>query len=449
MDTTQTAADTSVTAHDDVSSQVASTNVRADWSTASIYTLGFVTLISTFNYLDRSILGLALPSIKTEMRVSDTVLGLVSGLAFVLFYSLLGVPIAWLADRSNRRNIIAIGFAFWSLMTVMTGFVSGIWQLTAARFLMGAGEACGLAPSNSMISDVFRDARRPLALSIFGTANSIALLAFFPIMGWVGEHYGWRSMFIVAGLPGIVLALLFFLTVKEPQRGAAEAGAPHKLEPESFAATVRFLAGSRTYLLLLSGATFMGANIFAAAAWTPTFLVRTHGMKLTEIASTIGPIRGVVGAAGILAGGILTDRLGRRDARWRVRLPAIACVLVGPAEVLFLLGNTNLLWMTGFALTSLFTLAHQGPIFAVTLNIAKVRMRAVAISIVVLCASLLGQAVGPLLVGFLNDRLQPVFGDYSIRYSLLITAATAVAAGLSFWAAMGSIERDTRRASEP
>ncbi len=182
--------------------QVGSDAAPRDWSAPTAYSLGFLTLISAFNYLDRSLLGLALPAIKAEMGVSDTALGLVSGLAFVLFYSLLGVPIAWLADRWNRRNIIAIGFAFWSLMTLLTGWVASIWQLAAARFLMGTGEACGLAPSNSMISDLFRKERRALALSIFGTGSSIAFVAFYPLLGKIGEIYGWRQMFVAAGVPG-------------------------------------------------------------------------------------------------------------------------------------------------------------------------------------------------------------------------------------------------------
>jgi MFS family permease len=426
----------------------AAASAKGDFDTYAIFTLGFLTLISAFNYLDRTILGLALPGIKREMEVSDTVLGLVSGLVFVLFYSLLGVPIAWFADRFSRRNIIAIGFAFWSLMTFLTGFAANIWQLAAARFLMGAGEACGLAPSNSLLSDVFREERRPLALSIFGTANSIALLAFFPLAGWIAEAYGWRAMFMAAGIPGVFLALLFALSVKEPERGGTEQGAAaRKAQPESFAATARFLAGAPSYLWMLLGATFMGSNIFAAGIWTPTFLTRVHGMNLGEIASTVGPVRGVVGALGILAGGMLTDRLGRRDQRWRVRLPALACVLLGPAELLFLLGNTTLLWMTGFALTSFLMLLHIGPIFAAMLNVTKVRMRAVASAIMVLGAGLLGQAVGPLLVGFLNDYLAPSFGAHAVRYSLLVSAGTAIAGGLSFWAAARHFPRDTQRAA--
>ncbi len=416
------------------------------WNASATYTLAFLTLISAFNYLDRSILGLALPLIKAEMHVSDTVLGLVSGLAFVSVYSILGLPIAWLADRWSRRNIIAIGFAFWSLMTSLTGFVANIWQLAATRFLMGAGEACGLAPSNSMLADLFRKASRPLALAIFGIANSLAFIVFFPLLGWIGEAHGWRQMFVAAGLPGIALALLFIFTVKEPVRGASEEERP-RLDSESLARTLRFLAGSRAFVLLSLGAMFMGANVYAAGTWSSAFLMRVHDLSLTEIAASIGPLRGVLGGAGVLLGGVLTDRLGRKDERWRLGVPAIACLLVAPAEALFLLGDTAVLWMSGFALTSLFTLLHQAPIFAAAMSVAKVRMRAVAISVLVLFASLLGQAIGPLLVGFLNDQLQPAFGDFAVRYSLLVIAFCAIGAGVCFWRAIRYFEADSRRAA--
>ncbi len=419
---------------------------RSDWSGYATYTLGFLSLISACNFLDRSILGLALPVIKTEMQVSDTVLGLVSGLAFVLFYSILGVPIAWLADRWSRRNIVAIGLAFWSLMTSLTGLVTNIWQLAAARFLMGAGEACGLAPSTSMVSDLFRKASRPLALAIFGTANSFAHLAFFPVVGSIGETYGWRHMFTAAGVAGLLLAPLFLFTVREPTRGASEEN-PQRADPHSFAETVRFLAGSRAFLLIALGAMFMGANVYAASTWSAAFLMRVHGLDMAEIASSIGPLRGLLGGLGILLGGVLTDRLGRRDERWRLGVPAVACLLVGPAEALFLLGDTATVWMTGFALTSLFTLLHQAPIFAVAMSVAKVRMRAMAISILVLFASFLGQVIGPFLVGFLNDQLAARLGDLAVRYSLLVIAFCAVGAGLCFWAAIRYFESDSRRAT--
>jgi MFS family permease len=412
----------------------------ADWRFTASYTLGFLTLISSFNYLDRSILGLALPLIKSEMRISDTALGLVSGLAFALCYSLLGVPIAWLADRVSRRNIIAAGFAFWSLMTVMTGWAANVWQLAACRFLMSAGEACGVAPSNAMLSDVFRPARQALALAVFATANSLALIVFFPLVGWIGQDHGWRAMFIAAGIPGVLLAPLFFITLREPARGALETATSHPTE--SLRGTVRSLAGCATYRLICLGATFMGANIYAASAWYATFLQRMHRLSLVEIAATIGPLRGILGGLGILAGGILTDRLGRRDIRWRLLVPGIACLLAAPGEVLFLFGRIKSVWLFGLGISSLFMLLHQGPAFAAVMHVTKVRMRAVAISVALLFAGLFGQVLGPFLVGFLNDRLHPMFGDDAIRYSLLITAVLPIGAGCSFLAGVRHIARE-------
>lgn len=411
--------------------------MRAGCKASAGYTLGFLTLISVFNYLDRSILGLALPQIKAQMQVSDTVLGLVVGLSFALFYALLGVPIAWLADRWNRRNIIAIGFAFWSLMTLATGWVTNVWQLAAARFLMGAGEACGIAPSNSILADLFEKARRPVALAIFGTAYSIALVAFYPIVGWLGERHGWRAMFFAAGIPGLLLAAVFVLTVREPSRTASdEAAGARATEPHSLWTTLRFLAGSRTYWLLLSGVTFMGADIYAAGAWNPTFLRRVHQLSLTQIASSIGPLLGLLGALGILCGGMLATRLGQSDERWRLRVPALSCLLIAPTQLLFLLGDTPATWLTGFALTSFLMLMHQGPIYAAAMNVAMPRMRAVATALLLLSASLLGQALGPLLIGFLSDRLTPAFGEQAIRYAMLATSVCAGLAGASFWGAM-------------
>ncbi len=417
-----------------------------DWTAASMYGLGFLTLISAFNYFDRSLLGLVLPLIKAEMRVSDTVLGLVTGLAFVLFYSVLGVPMAWAADRWNRRNIIAIGFLFWSTMTLITGFVSNIGQLAAARFLMGAGEACGTAPSNSMIADLFRAARRPLALSLFGTAFAFSSIVFFPIAGHITGALGWRAAYMAAGVPGIVLAVIFYLTVQEPVRGGSE---PNRM-PDArvgFADTLTFMRGARTYLFILAGATFMGADIYAAAAWNATLMVRVHGLTISQIANVIGPLRGILGVAGVVLGGILTDRLGRRDPRWRLYVPGLACLVVVPADLAFLLGDERPLWIGGFALSSVFTLLHQGPVYAAVMNVAKPRMRATATALVLLCSSLLGQVVGPLWVGWLNDRLHPHFGESAIRFSMLVVVAGVAAASVCFLVAARTLEADARRAA--
>jgi MFS family permease len=425
----------------------AGTRARADWTLATSYSLGFLTLVSAFNYLDRSLLGLALPAIKAEMQVSDTALGFVSGFAFLLFYSLLAVPIGWVADRSNRRNIVAFGFAFWSVMTLLTGWVANIWQLALARFLMGAGESCGLPPSNSMISDQFRKERRPLALSLYGTANSIALIAFYPALGWIGQRYGWQAMFQAAGAAGLLFAIIFFATVREPAR----TGCTRELQPasESLFAGLRQLLRLRSYLALVATAMLMGLNVFAASIWIPTFLQRVHGLSLAEVASTIGPIRGVFGIAGVLLGGFAIDRLIRRNGRWRITIPAMACLLLGPVEVVFLLAEPSSLWLAAYAASAFLTLVHQGPVFALVLEVVPARLRAVAIATLLLCSALLGQAVGPLLVGMANDALAPALGAEAIRYSLLIIAATAMLAGVTILLAGKWIEGDLEPAVRP
>jgi MFS family permease len=415
---------------------------------AALYALGFLTLISTFNYLDRSLLGLALPLIKAEMHVSDTMLGFVTGFAFVLFYSLLGVPIAWAADRYSRRNIIAVGFALWSLMTAAGGLCSNIWQIAATRLMMGAGEAAGPAPSNAMISDLFTPARRPLALSIYWLAFSIGSLFIFPILGWVAQVHGWRAMFIAGGLPGVLLAFVFFLTVKEPARGGTEAKAAAPAKAGMFE-SIAYLLSSPSYLLMGGCAACMGANLYAASTWSSAFLVRVHHMSVGEIAATTGPIRGVVSFIGIFGGGLLIDRLGRRNLNWRLWIPAIACLLAAPTEIMFLLGGSRWVWMTGFGLSSAFVLMHQAPVFALGMSVAPVRMRAMASALFLFCSAMIGQAIGPLLVGALNDYLTPIYGEEAIRYSLLINAITAVTGGVllllaRYWIA-ADIARTERR----
>ena len=405
-------------------------NDTARWPWSATWPLLVLTLVSISNYLDRSLLGLALPAIKRDLGSSDTVLGLVSGLAFILFYSLLGVPIAWAADRMSRRNIIAIGLTVWSVMTACTGFIANIGQLAVVRLLMGAGEACGTAPSNSIIADRFPPERRPLALALFGTASPLAYILFFPLAGWIAQTRGWRMMFVAMGLPGLLLALLLILTVREPVRTTPP---PPRLPlARSLFGDVHALFANRCFAWIFAGVTLMGANVWASGAWTPSFFTRVHHLGVAEVAGIIGPTRGFIGLAGILIGGVLIDRLPKTRIYWRVALPAIACLLAGPAEALFLLGNSHAAWLVGFALSSFFMLIHQAPIFAAVVNIVGQRRRALATAVVLLGASLIGDAVGPTAVGIINDLLAPRLGDEAIRYSLLIVAATPVLAALCF-----------------
>jgi MFS family permease len=413
-----------------------------DWTLTSGWTLGLLTVIYALNYLDRQILSLVLPLIKAELHVSDTMLGLVTGFAFVLFYSLMGIPIARLADRSNRRNIIAIGCAFWSAMTMVTGLVTSVWQLAVTRFMMGAGEACGIAPSNSMIADLFSAAKRPLALSIMTAGNGLGSLLLFPIVGWIALHYGWRSTFYVAGAAGIIVALLFFLTVREPARRDAKP----LIRRETFKEAMAFLAGSRAYIWILAGGAFMGVSLYANIVWNSSFLVRVHGFNMAEIGSTLGPIRGLASALGVVVGGMLVSRLGARDARLRLIVPGIACILVLPAEILFLLPSDPTVSLIGLALATFLSAVHLGPVYAACMSLVPPGLRATACAVFLFVANLVGQIIGPLLVGALNDHWASLYGDLAIRYSMMVGASCATVAGLFLILAARHFIPDTRRA---
>ena len=429
--------------------RVNQTEGRKDWTGRSIYVLSLITLINAFNYFDRSILALVIPAIKADMQLSDTMLGLLTGLAFALFNSTLGIPIARLADVWNRRNIIAIGLAFWSVATALTGVVTNVWQLAVTRFLMGAGEASSQATSNSIIGDLFSKASRPMAIAIWATGSSIGLF-FSPLAGWLADTYSWRATFIAAGLPGIVLAALWMLTVREPVRGASETAATDRRasqDADTFYETLRFLAGSKAYLFILGGTSLASVSL-SAQIWHATFLVRIYGLSLTEVGAILGPVRGTVGIISMLTGGFIADRLGRIDERWRMWTPAITCALVAPGEALFLFSSQLLPAIIGLVIATLAISAAIGPAYAAALSIAKPRMRAVAISIVMAGIGLVGQAIGPLVVGFLNDVLEPSFGVLAIRYSLTVSVITSLLSGLSFLLGARYIVADARRTAE-
>ena len=415
-----------------------------DWTRGSIYALVILTLISTLNYFDRSVLSLVLPLIKAEFKVSDTKLGVVASL--IMVYALVGVPIAWLAERWSRRNVIAIGLGFWSLMTVLTGFAASVWQLGLFRVLMAIGESCGLAPSQSMLSDIFSKARRPLALSILTTASSIAAIVYSPVAGYVAQHYGWRATFWMAGAPGLLVALLFLFTVREPKRRVSTADAPAPTTAPLWE-TLRFLAGSRAYLLCLLGTSLMGVYLYGVSTWGTMFLVRVRHLNIQEIGAYISPVRGAVAAVGILLGGLLASRLERADERWRCWVAGLACLLLAPCEFTYVFGGPAHLWVAAMIAASLFSIMHQGPIYAAYVGVARPRMRAISVSVALLGATVTGQ-LGGILIGRLNDVLHARYGDGAIRYSMLVVMACAVLGGLCFLAAGRYIVRDTQRAAE-
>ncbi len=410
------------------------------------YTLSLLTIIYALNYLDRNIFSIVLQSIKEELILSDTALGLLGGLVFAAFYATLGIPIAWLADRYSRRNIITIGLSVWSLMTVLTGMVTSLWQLAATRFLMGAGEACGNPPANSMVADLYEKEKRGTAVSILVSGSTIGIFLGYLVGGWLNEFYGWRTVYFIAGVPGLMVAILFWLTVREPARGSTDQGS-QALSAGSFRETILFFLQSKTYLFVVIGGCMMAVHIMGNAIWYPAFMERVHGLRSGEIGTYLAVARGPVGIVGIFLGGWLADRLGRRDERWRVWVPALGCLLVVPGEMLFLFSDTLWLSVSGMIVAAFFMALHTGPIYAIVLAVARVRMRATATAIFLFCANMVGQTLGPLGIGYVNDLLQPSLQGQAIRYSLLLGPASAVLACILIWMGSRYVVQDIQKAA--
>lgn len=278
------------------------------------YVLGLLVVVYTFNFIDRQILAILLPAIKAEFGVTDTILGFLAGSAFALFYATLGVPIALLADRWNRRNLIALALAIWSGMTALSGVAANIVHLALARIGVGIGEAGCSPPAHSIISDLYGPEERSTAMGIFTLGISAGIMIAYLAGGWVAENIGWREAFLIVGLPGLVLALLVRFTVREPVRGQSDGKLDSTARP-GIVDVARFLLRRKSFLHLAVGsglASFIG---YAVISFFPTFLFRSHGMNLSEIGVWLGIILGTAGGLGFAGGGYVADKLGRRGQR--------------------------------------------------------------------------------------------------------------------------------------
>src|SRR3954462_2018747 len=421
----------------------AQADVAAKPSMKRYYVLGILTVVYALNFLHRTIFNVLIEPIKKEFVLSATTMGLLAGFGFVLFYSVLGIPVARVADRLNRRNIVAIAFAFWSAMTFLCGMASSAVTLALARIGVGIGESASSPASQSLIADLFAKNERPRALGIFAIGTYLGIFLGYFIGGYVNQHYGWRMAFFAAGLPGIALAGVLWLTVSEPKRGAmAETFTPEPIGP-----TLGFLASQRTFVILLAGFCLTTYTNYATSAWIPPFLARVHHLSSAEIGTYAGTFKGLCGIAGTLLGGFVVAQIGRRDDRWKLWAPAITSGLAGPVFALCMLTSDFTTMVATLAATSFLVGFHLGPIFAIAQTIAKPSMRALASAIMLLTAAGFGQGIGPLAVGILNDALKNDFGAQAVRYSLLSAAVTSTLGALLFMWAARSIRDDIDRAS--
>jgi MFS family permease len=383
------------------------------------YVLAVLFLAYVINFVDRQIISILAEPIKHALGISDSWIGFLGGPAFAIFYATLGIPIARLADLWIRRSVIAIGLALWSGMTALSGLSQSFTHLALARIGVGVGEAALSPPAHSLLADYFPVSKRSTALGVYAMGIHIGVLVGLMLGGWLEEYWGWRAAFMVVGIPGLVLALIVRLTVREPVRGAMEA-TPVTGAPPRVSEVVRFLAARRSFVHLSLGIGFTAFAGYAFAFWAPQFLRRVHEMSSGELGTKVGISIGLGGAIGSVLAGVLADRLGRRDVRWWLWIPAIACAGPLPFTLTFLfVGDPDLALLISFPGLVIGAM-YQGPVFSTVQTLAPVRMRAVAAGVLMFVTNIIGLALGPQSIGWLNDYVFSHHGDEAVRYSLLV-----------------------------
>lgn len=414
------------------------------------YLLAVLAVILASNYVDRYALGLLLQDIKVDLGLSDTQLGVLTGIAFAAFYSVLGIPIARWADRGDRVKIITVTTALWSVAVALCGAAGNFIQLLVIRAGVAVGEAGCIPPAHSLIADHFSRSERPRAVSAYKLGWPLSVLVGYFLAGWLNELYGWRATFVLLGLPGVALAVLAALTLREPRR-AEPRHASHSTAaetPPSLAEVVRTLWANATFrhlLLFHSVLSFFGYGI---SQWQPAFFIRSYGLQTGELGSWFAVLHGLGGLLGVYLGGELAMRFARGDEQLQLR--AMAMVYAGFALLstgVYLSPNVHLSFaFMGLGVVGVSTVL--GPLLATIQSLAPDRMRAMSIALIYLFANLIGMGLGPLAAGLLSDALRATAGQESLRYSLLALSPGYLWGGWHLWRASRTVRRDLQASED-
>ena len=408
-----------------------------------IYVLAILVVVYTFNFIDRQIVGILAVPIKTDLGLTDTQLGLMGGLAFALFYTALGIPIAMLADRASRTWIMTIALTVWSVMTAICGLAQNFWQLFLARLGVGVGEAGGVAPAYSLISDMFPPEQRARALSVYSFGIPIGSALGIVLGGVIASRIDWRTAFFAVGIAGVLLAPIFRLSVPEPARGRFDRGGP--LNRATLADVLGVIAGKPAFWALSLGAacsSMMGYGLFF---WLPSFFVRSFEITLLQASLFYGSILLVGGLAGIWLGGVLADRFGATQKSAYAVIPAIAFLTTVPFYVVGILSNSLALSFAVLLVPTALGLAWLGPVLSAIQHLVPSNMRATASAVFLFVNNLVGIGAGTVLIGLISDALQVRFGADSLRYSILVGTGFYLAAAALFLLASRRLERDWYR----
>ena len=383
------------------------------------YILGVLTLVYALNHIDRQVMVILQEPIKNEFNLSDTQLGYLTGLMFAVFYAILGIPFAAWADRGNRRNIIALSLTIWSGMTALSGFAGNFWQLALARMGVGVGEAGGTPPATAMIADVFPPKRRAFALGVYTTGISLGILVGFVLGGYIAGQYGWRMAFFVAGIPGLLVALLLMLSVQEPVRGFSESRQDSGKAP-TLTETIKFFVSQRAMVSLLLGGVFVCVSANAFLVGIPRYLMRVHEVPIGELGRDLGLLIGGLGGIGAILIGLLCDKLSAKDLRWRPWTILITGIIAMPFIYWFLVAGDKRTAYIAYIVPGILGLLYASISYAAMQELAPLRMRAMASAVMILCLTLIGIGLGPVIVGMFSDYFKPEYGQYAIAQALKI-----------------------------
>ncbi len=392
------------------------------------YVLVLLTLIYLINYLDRQVLAVLLESIRYDLNLNDTQLGLLSGLAFAAFYVTFGIPFARLADNYSRRNLIVICMIVWSVMTALCGAAINLLQLLFARVGVAIGEAGCIAPAQSILADYYSPEQRPVVLSLFSIGAPAGVFLGLLLGGWLNELVGWRITLVLVGLPGSLVALIGLWSLREPIRGmslprdGAATPAPWT-GPESFVKDVRKLMRLRTLPAIGISAGAYSMVLFGMGAWLPSFYMRMHAMSSGEVGTLLALVNGIGAGVGTLLGGFLAARLARIDKRWLCWVPAIAGVLGTPLYAVAVGVDDLSTSMIAIAPAAMFSSVFVAPSFAIAHSVAGVNLRATGLALLLFITNLVGIGGGALLVGVVSDAFAMLEPAQSLRIGLFSVLA--------------------------
>ena len=411
-------------------------------------TLALLTLTYFFSYMDRQILAILLERIKADLVLTDTQLGMLSGLVFAIFYATLGIPVARLADRTSRRNIIAISLAVWSGMTAACGLAQNFTQLMLARIGVGIGEAGSSPPSHSIIADLYPPEKRASAMGIYSLGVVLGA-GFGTLIGGVVAHsFGWRIAMFTVGLPGIALALVIRFVVVEPRRGQSDA--TRSTETHAMPSVMegfRSVWQNPAARHLVAGVTITSMIGYALTGWGPSYMQRSLGMTMLDVSKYIALPGALIGSLSAIFGGRIADMLAKRHGlhvqSWVV---AGMKVLAFPFAIAFYLFDSPALAIGSYFISLLFANSYLGPSFALIQHLAPLKLRAMWAAITLLVINLVGLGLGPFLVGRLSDLLKPTYGTDSLRYAMVAVALTAPWAIFHYWRAGVLLKRGERAA---